>query len=171
MCFLSATLYRSTNTADNRTQENSDTPCFKNIANNIIMIIAYWIDRNMEITSVYIYLRTLNFENRFTASINPSSASLNRLFKEYSSPPCSSSSSPPCRQPVCRHSPNSNLDKDTCLKKGHCRLFSHCFNVRLEYNSDVNFGDISFSVFYHWRRFDSYHPAIYFYPTLHSSYC
>ena len=116
MRFLSATLYRSTNTADNRTRENSDTPYFKNTENNITMVIAYWQDRNMEITAVYLSQTSLNSENRFTASTNPFSSSLNRLFKEYAF---------------------SNLDLDACLKKGYCRLFSHCFNVRLDYNPEM----------------------------------
>ena len=107
------------------------------------MIIAYCIGRNMEITAMYLYQTSLNFENGFTASTNPSSASLNRLFNEYVSPLCSNSSSPHGRQPACRHSPNSNLDLDACLKKGYCRLFSHCFNVQLEYNSEMGTLDIS----------------------------
>ena len=137
------TPYRSTNTADSRTRENSDTPYFKNTANNIIMNIAYWIDRNMEITAVYLSQTPFNSESGFTAFTNPSSASHNKLFKKYTSPPCSNSSSPLCRKPACRHSPNSNLDLDACLKKGYCRLFSHCFNARLEYNSEMETSDIS----------------------------
>ena len=62
--------------------ENSDTPCLKNTANNMIMIIAYCIDRNMEIAAVYFSQAPVNSAKGFTASTNPSSPSLNRLFKE-----------------------------------------------------------------------------------------
>ena len=109
----------------------------------MIMIIAYCIDRNMEIDIVYFSQAPLNSTKVFTASTNSSSASLKRLFKEYPSSPFSNFSSPPCKQPACRHSLNSNLDLDMCLKKGYCRLFSHFFNVLPEYKSEIVTSDIS----------------------------
>ena len=100
----------------------------------------------MEITAAYLSQTATSLENGFTAFTNPSSAPLNRLFNEYASPPCSNSSLPPCKQPACRQSPSSNLDLDACLKKGYCRLFSHCFNVLLEYNSEIGASEISLSL-------------------------
>ena len=109
------------------------------------MIIAYRIDWKMEITALYLSQTSLNFESGFTASTNLSSASLNRLIKEYASPLCSNSLSAPCRQPACKHSSNSSLDIDACLENGYCRLFSPCFNIQLEYNSEMGTLDISHS--------------------------
>ena len=101
------------------------------------------MEMNIEITAAYLSQTPRRLENGLTASTNPSSAPLNRLFNNYASPPCSNSSLPPCKQFSCKQSPSSNLDLDACLKKGYCRLFSHCFNVLLEYNSEIGASEIS----------------------------
>ena len=68
----------------------------------------------------------------FIALTSSFSATLNKLFSEYASPPCLNSSSAPFKHPVYRHSPWSNLDLEAWWKYGHCKLFSHWFNTQLE---------------------------------------
>ena len=89
--FPVTTPYRSTNTAASRTCENSETPYFRNTAINMIMMIPYCTDKNTETAAVYFAHALFNSAKGFTASTNPFSASLNRLFREYNSPPCSNS--------------------------------------------------------------------------------
>ena len=101
------------------------------------MMIPYCTDRNIDTNAVYLAHALFNSTNGFTKSTNLSSASLNRLFREYASPPCLNSSSPPCRQPACRHSCSSNLDLEACQKYGYY------FNVQLEYNLEMGVSDIS----------------------------
>ena len=121
----------------------------------------------MEITAAYLSQTSHSLENGLTASTSPSSAPLNKLFKEYASPPCSKSSLPPCKQPACKPPPNSSLDLDACPKKGCCRLFSHCFNVLLEYNLEIRASEISPSMYFTTTgdltavtlRFISTHPS------------
>ena len=106
-------------------------------------MIPHCTDKIIETAVVYFTHALFNSSKGFTASTHPFSASLNRLLRELGSQPCSNSFSPPCRQHTCRHSPSSNLDLKAYQKYGYCRLFFHCFNNQLKYNSEIGASDIS----------------------------
>ena len=95
------------------------------------MMTAYWMEINMEITAAYLSHTSHSFENGLTEFTSPSSAHLNKLFNEYVSLPYLKSSLPPCKQPACKQSPNSNLDLDACKRR--LIQIKYLFHAKTEY--------------------------------------